>query len=152
MVQYQKVPGLTASRTQIEQTITQYKKFDQDYITSLAAEKAKFEKSITERNAKELEETVAAVKAEAAANLEKDRRDSLLIISQFLRLAAIRRGEEDVEDHLDENKALESTLTLVYEGNGKAVDIMSKLIQGSGDLVVSNLDETLTTTCKTSFI
>jgi hypothetical protein len=146
-----KKPSLEASLAQLEEQIAQYKKFDQEYKARLQAEKAEFEKSFTERAAKELHEKVAAAKAEAVASAEKDQQAALLLLSQFLRLAAIRRGDEEADANLDENKALEGVLAKVYTGNQEAVDTMVKLIQGSKDATVSINNEPLATTCKRSF-
>ncbi|KAH8593341.1 hypothetical protein B0O99DRAFT_220424 [Bisporella sp. PMI_857] len=143
--QIQKLPTLLAQLATWEDQVEQLKKIELEYKTNLAADKANFEKTITERHAKELDEAVAKVKADAAAKSEKDQRSALLIVSQFLRLAAVRRGEEADAD-LDENKALEGALTLVYEGNQKAVEVMLKIIQGSEDTTISVNNEPLTTT------
>lgn len=136
---------------QLEEQIVQYKKFNQEYKARSQAEMAEFEKSFTERAAKELQEKVAAAKAEAVASAEKDQQGALLLLSQFLRLAAIRRGDEEADANLDENKALEGVLAKVYTGNQEAVDTMINLIQGSDTTTVSINNEPLTTTCKLFF-
>lgn len=138
-----KLPQLKAALAQHEEQITQFKKFDQEYKATLATDKANFEKAIKERHAKELEEAVSAVKAEA----EKEQKRSLLVISQFLHLAAVRRGE-DADAEIDENKALEGALTWVYEGSEKAVAVMVKIVQGADEPTTSITNEQLTTTCK----
>ena len=138
-----KLPQLKAALAQHEEQITQFKKFDQEYKANLATDKANFEKSIKEQHAKELEEAISAAKLEA----EKEQKRSLLIISQFLHLAAVRRGE-DADAELDENKALEGALTWVYEGSEKAVGVMTKIVQGVDEPTVSISNEQLTTTCK----
>jgi hypothetical protein len=145
-----KKPSLQASLTQLEEQIAQYKKFDQEYKARSQVEKAEFEKSFTDRANKELEEKVAAAKAEAVASAEKDQRDALLLLSQFLRLAAIRRGDDEADVNLDENKALEGVLSQVYSGDLKAVDTMVNLIQGSEKTTVSIASEPLKTTCRFS--
>jgi vacuolar-type H+-ATPase subunit I/STV1 len=81
-------PKLQASLTQLEEQITQYKKFDQEYKTRLQSEKTEFEKAFNEKATKELEEAVAVAKAETYADALKDQQSGLLLISQFLRLAA----------------------------------------------------------------
>ena len=101
-----KKPALQASLTQLEEQVAQYTKFDQDYKSRAQAEKAEMEKTFNERASKQLDEEIAAVKAEAHATAVKEQEQSLLIISQFLRLAAVRRGEEEHAE-LEENKALE---------------------------------------------
>jgi hypothetical protein len=156
-----KKPSLQASLAQLEEQIAQYKKFDQEYKAQSQAEKAEFEKTITERMSKELEEKTKALeektrelekriaeeKANAVALALKDQQNALLLLSQFLRLAAIRRGDEDADAELDENKALEGVLSKVYEGNQEAVDHMIDLIQGSEKTTFSIHGEALTTTC-----
>jgi hypothetical protein len=143
-----KKPQLQASLTQLEEQITQYKKFDQEYKAILATEKAALKKSSEERFAKELEEAVAAAKAEAVAEAKQEQRAALLLISQFLRLAAVRRGDEEADATLDENMALEGLLSKVYGGDTSAVETMVNIIEGSSDPTVSVNSETLTTTCK----
>jgi len=145
-----KKPSLQASLTQLEEQVSQYKKFDEEYKARLSAEKAEFEKTFTERAAKELEEAVAAAKAEAMADNEKEQRAGLLLVSQFLRLAAVRRSEDETSALSDENKALEGILSKIYSGDENAVDNMVKIIQGSEEPTVSVNFEPLTTTCQYS--
>ena len=142
-----KKPSLQASLTQLEEQIAQYKKFDQEYKARSQVEKAEFEKSFTDRTNKELEEKVTAAKKEAVFSAEQDQRAALLLLSQFLRLAAIRRGDEEADVNLDENKALEGVLSQVYSGDLKAVDAMVNLIQGSEKTTTSIASEPLKTTC-----
>lgn len=133
---------------QYEEQIAQYKKFDQEYKAKAQVEKAEFEKVLNERSAKELEEAVAKAKAEAAALTTQNQQKDLLLISQFLRLAAIRRADEEADANQDENKALEGVLARVYTGDENAVTTMLKLIQGSEEETVSVTGDVLTTTCK----
>lgn len=142
-----KKPSLQASLTQLEEQIAQYKKFDQEYKAKSQAEKSEFEKVFTERASKELEEALKAAKAEAHAAFEKEQKDNLLLLSQFLKLAAIRRGEDEAAD-LEESKALEGLLAEVYRGDGKAVAAMLNLIEGSSETVKSVGEEPLNVTCK----
>jgi len=140
-----KKPQLQASLSQLEEQIAQYKKFDQEYKATLAAEKASLKQTFEERYSKDLEASVAAVKAEVLAEAEEQRRGALLLISQFLRLAAVRRGDEE-NANVDENMALEGVLAKVYAGDEKAVQTMIKLIEGSCDASMSIDSEPLTTT------
>jgi hypothetical protein len=144
-----KKPQLQASLTQLEDQIAQYKKFDQEYKARSQTEKAEFEKTFTEKSAKELAEAVAAIKAEAAAEASKQQHSNLLLVSQFLRLAAARRAEE-ADQSLDENQALEGVLLSVYSGDESAVATMIKLINGSEENTYSVNGEELKTTCKIS--
>ncbi|RQM04724.1 hypothetical protein DH86_00004325 [Scytalidium sp. 3C] len=141
-----KIPSLKASVVQYEEQIAQYKKFDQEYKAKAQVEKAEFEKVLNERSAKELEEAVAKAKAEAAALTTQNQQKDLLLISQFLRLAAIRRADEEADANQDENKALEGVLARVYTGDENAVTTMLKLIQGSEEETVSVTGDVLTTT------
>jgi hypothetical protein len=146
-----KKPSLQASLAQLEEQIAQYKKFDQEYKARMSSEKAEFEKSFTERASKELEEAVAATKAEAQSITEKEQEQALLLLSQFLRLAAVRRGEEE-NAGLQENMALEGLLAQVYSGDANAVAAMVNLIQGSEETLTSVTGEPLAVTCKFHYL
>jgi hypothetical protein len=141
-----KKPSLQASLTQLEEQIAQYKKFDQEYKARSQKEKDEFEKTFTEKAEVDLSEAIASTKAEAASQIAKEQNDNMLVLSQFLSLAAIRRIDSDPS--LDENKALEGVLLQVYRGNETAVASMVKLINGSDDPVYSTDGEALSTTCK----
>ncbi|RDW71435.1 hypothetical protein BP6252_07998 [Coleophoma cylindrospora] len=141
-----KKPSLQASLAQLEEQIAQYKKFDQEYKTRLQTEKAEVEKALTDRSAKELEEAVAAAKAAASADSTKALTDGLLILTQFLKLAAIRRTEDEASMEFEENRAIEGILAKVYNGDETGVDFMMKLINGADEPTVSVQDETLSTT------
>ncbi len=146
-----KKPSLQASLAQLEEQIAQYKKFDQEYKSRSQAEKAEFEKMLTEQSDKKLEEAVAAARAEAAATAMKEQQSNMLLLSQFLRLAAARRAEE-ADSSLDENQALEGVLLSVYSGDEIAVATMIKLINGSSENTYAVTGEKLETTCKAHFI
>lgn len=141
-------PKLQASLTQLEEQITQYKKFDQEYKARMQSEKAEFERASKEKASKDLDEAVATAKADGIADALKEQRSGLLLISKFLRLAAIRRGDEEADATLDENKALEGVLAKVYGGDVEAVDHMVNIIRGDDSATVSVNSEPLTTTCK----
>jgi hypothetical protein len=89
------------------------------------------------------------VKDEAEKNLAKTLHDNLLVLSQFLRLAAARRAEE-ADSQLDENLALEGVLLNVYSGDENAVATMLKLVQGAEEPTRSTSGETLKTTCESA--
>jgi hypothetical protein len=144
-----KKPQLQASLAQLEEQIAQYKKFDQEYKARLQAEKAELEKTHIEQAAKKLESAVSAAKAEAEASYAKELQSNLLLVSQFLRLAAARRSEE-ADAALDENMALEGVLLSVYSGDETAVATMIKLISGADENVYAVTGEELQTTCKPS--
>lgn len=138
-------PRLQASLAQLEEQIAQYKKFDEEYRARSQAEKAGFEKTFTDKAAKELELAVASARGEAEATALKEQKDNLLLLSQFLKLAAIRRGEDEATE-LEESKALEGLLAQVYAGDASAVAAMLSLIQGTNDTITSIAGEPLTVT------
>lgn len=142
-----KKPALQASLTQLEDQIAQYKKFDEDFKARAQSDKAQLEKDLTDRANKNLEEAVAAAKKDAHAATIKEQEQSLLLVSQFLRLAAVRRSE-DQDAELDENKALEGLLAAVYTGNSQAVSAMVNLIQGSKETIRGVDNEDTSVTCK----
>lgn len=146
--QIQKKPALQAQLTQLEEQVQIYKKLEEEFKARLEVEKAEFEKAFMDRANKELEEKVAAAKKEAYASAEQEQRNALLLLSQFLRLAAIRRGDEEADASLDENKALEGVLSSVYTGDLKAVETMVNLIQGAEITTVSISADPLKTTCR----
>ncbi|KAK8086576.1 hypothetical protein PG994_001550 [Apiospora phragmitis] len=125
-----KKPQLESQLAQVEEQLAQYKKVDEEYRTKSAADKAKVEKDLTERLEKEKADALVAATEKAAADIKKVQHDSLLVLTQFLRLAAARRSE-DADATADENMALEGVLLNVYSGDENAVATMMKLIEGS---------------------
>lgn len=146
-----KKPALQASLAQLEEQIVQYKKFDQEYKLKLQTEKAELEKNYIERSSKELEEAVSSAKSEAAAAAVKEQQENLLLLSQFLKLAAIRRGEDETAEQ-EESKALEGLLAQVYAGDASAVAAMLNLIHGSSETLLSVNGEILNVSCKHSIL
>lgn len=73
----------------------------------------------------------------------------MLLVSQFLRLAAYRR-EEEVDSESDESQAIEGALLLLYAGDDSAVDAILKLVEGSEERIMSVPGEQLQTTCEYS--
>lgn len=142
-----KKPSLEASLAQLKAQVEQYKKFDQEYKAAAQAEKALFEKSHSERASKELEEAVTAAKVEAKLAAKKEQEDNFLSLSQFLRLAAVRRGEDE-DPELPENIALEALLVKVYTGDATAVNAITKIVEGSTEPVTTQAGDILKSTCK----
>lgn len=99
---------------------------------------------MTKQLVKEKEDAVA----EAVAAAEQDKRESLLMISQFLRLAAQRRADKNTDPESDESLALEALLFLFYDGEDGAVQGMLKYIQGADENVITSLGDSLQTTCE----
>ncbi len=71
--------------------------------------------------------------AAAVAEGKKGAKDSLLVLSKFLRAAAAKRQGGD--ETSAENRAFEGALLLVYGGEADAVIAMESLIDGSEDKV-----------------
>ncbi|KAI6550395.1 hypothetical protein MCOR03_009470 [Pyricularia oryzae] len=141
----QKKEGLQAQLAQLEEQLSQYKKIDQEYRTRANQIKTELEKTLSDRYEKEKADALAEVKAELSGAADKTLHDSLLVMSQFLRLAAARRGEEH-DPELDENRALEGVLLQVYSGDEEGVATMLKLVQGSSEKAKSVASEPLEAT------
>ncbi|KAI1825226.1 hypothetical protein F4861DRAFT_502915 [Xylaria intraflava] len=143
--QRQKKPQLEAQLAQYEEQLAQYKKVDEDYKTRSAADKAALEKTLTEKFEKEKADAISELTKKTTAEARKSLHDSLLILSQFLRLAAARRSEE-ADTSIDENMALEGVLLNVYSGDEHAVSAMLKLIEGASETTLSVAGDELQTT------
>lgn len=141
-----KKPQLELQLAQVEEQLAQYKKIDEEYRTKSAADKAKVEKDLTERLEKEKADALVAATEKAAADVKNVQHDSLLVLTQFLRLAAARRSE-DADATADENMALEGVLLNVYSGDENAVATMMKLIEGSEEKTRSVSGDELQTSC-----
>ncbi|KAI0429021.1 hypothetical protein F5Y09DRAFT_311501 [Xylaria sp. FL1042] len=140
-----KKPQLEAQLAQFEEQLAQYKKVDEDYRSRSAADKAAVEKTLTEKFEKEKADIINELTEKAAADAKQSLHDNLLVLSQFLRLAAARRSEE-ADAGLDENMALEGVLLNVYSGDEHAVSTMLKLIEGSSEVTRSVTGDALQTT------
>ena len=133
--QAQKKPALQAQLAQLEEQLSQYKQFDEEYQKKLSAEKAALEASHKE----ELTTVKNTSTAEALAEAKREASDNLLVLSRFLRAAAARRQSGD--DASSENRAFEGALLQVYGGELTAVTAMESLIAGS-DVLVPTVDNT----------
>ena len=127
--QAQKKPSLQSSLAQLEEQISQYKQFDEDYQKRLVAEKSALEAAHKE----EIQTVKDAALVEATAESKKEAKDSLLVLSKFLRAAAAKRQGGDANSA--ENRAFEGALLLVYGGETGAVIAMENLISGSEEKV-----------------
>ena len=140
--QAQKKPSLQASLVQLEEQISQYKQFDEDYQKRLSAEKSALESAHKD----ELRKVKDAAVAEAETQSRKEAKDNLLVLSKFLRAAAAKRQGGD--ETSPENRAFEGALLLVYGGEVGAVVAMESLISGSEEKVPT-VDQTPSEfTCK----
>ncbi|KZF20626.1 hypothetical protein L228DRAFT_269927 [Xylona heveae TC161] len=126
-----KKPALQASLAQLEEQVSHYKKFDQEYQTRMATEKALLEST----HKKEMGELKDAIRAEAKAEAEKDDKERLLVFSKFLRAAAAKR--QFIDEETEESKAFEGVLLLVYGGDASAVASIERLIDGTADQVTA---------------
>ncbi|CAK7228762.1 hypothetical protein SBRCBS47491_007016 [Sporothrix bragantina] len=140
-----KKPSIQAQLTQLEEQYTQFKKLDSDYRQRLSSDKAEVTKTLTEKFEKEKADAVREATEAATAAGEKNLHDSLLTLSQFLRLAAARRAD-DQNQQLDENLALEGVLLQVYSGDESGVTTMLKLVQGAQETTKGVSNEPLQTT------
>ncbi|KAH7146404.1 hypothetical protein EDB81DRAFT_856812 [Dactylonectria macrodidyma] len=132
-----KKPALQAQLAQYEEQLVQYQKVDEQYRTRIAAEKAEWERN--------LEKVKADSISEAEKTSQKALKDNLLVLSQFLRLAAYRR-EEAKDPESDESQAIEGVLLAIYSGDDLAVQSMLNLVNGTEDQIVSVPGEQLETT------
>lgn len=142
-----KKPSLQAQLSQLEEQITQYKKFEQEFTDRSKAERDE----LSAAHQKELEDLRSQIKPQAEEpkpEKAQDLRTPLLALSRFLRAAAARRQLED--DESEETKAFEGALLLLYGGDDAAVDAMEKLINGAEEGVTSTEGQMLSVTCKIS--
>ncbi|KAI2615094.1 hypothetical protein GGR54DRAFT_308402 [Hypoxylon sp. NC1633] len=140
-----KKPQLESQLAQLEEQLAQYRKIDDEYRSRATVEKASLEKSLTDKFEKEKAEAINEIKEQAVAEVKKVQRESLLVLSQFLRLAAARRVEA-VDSGSDENQALEGVLLNVYSGDEHAVSTIIKLVEGTDEKTLSVAGEELQTT------
>ncbi|KAI9669226.1 MAG: hypothetical protein M1817_004721 [Caeruleum heppii] len=135
-----KKPSLEASRAQLQEQVAQYQKFDQDYQARLKSEKLALRRSHDQELDRVREETKTAV--------QKEKKEHLLLLSKFLRLAAAKRQEASAEgregDILNEaEKAFEGLLSVVYLGDEGAVSAFEKLFLGANEAVLDVTDAPL---------
>lgn len=135
-----KKPALQAQLATLEEQLAQYQRVHEQYASKAAAEKADFDKTI--------EKVKADATAEAKLSFDKSFQDNLLLLSQFLRLAAYRREAQDPD--ADESQAIEGVLLAIYSGDSSAVAAMMKLMDGTDENVISVPGERLQSTCKSS--
>ncbi|OAA69998.1 hypothetical protein LEL_09814 [Akanthomyces lecanii RCEF 1005] len=132
-----KKPALQAQLATLEEQLAQSQRVHDQYAAQAATEKAEFEKTI--------QKLKADATAEAKQAFDETFQDNLLLLSQFLRLAAYRR-EEGSNPDADENQAIEGVLLAIYSGDSSAVAAMMKLMEGSAEQVISVPGETLEST------
>lgn len=140
-------PALEAELARYEEQLAQIQKIDDEWRATVASVKAETEKKLADKYEKEKAEAVAEVKSKAEAEATKALEDGFLVLSQFLRLAAHRRGEA-ADSTEDQDLALEGILLSVYGGDQSAVATMIRLYQGTDDTAISVAGELLQTTCK----
>lgn len=133
-----KKPALQAQLAQYEEQLTQYQKIHQQYRSKADADKATLDETIAQAK--------ADARAEVKAEFERIQGENLLVVSQFLRLAAYRR-EESQDPESDESQAIEGVLLAIYAGDQSAVSAMQKLVNGTSDTIASVSALPLSTTC-----
>ncbi|KAK0704783.1 hypothetical protein B0H67DRAFT_360149 [Lasiosphaeris hirsuta] len=136
-----KKPALQAQLFQLEEQLAQHRKIEQEHRARIA----EHEKALTDKFEKEKAELVAEIKEKAEAEASAALKTNLLILSQFLRLAAARRAE-DIDSTADENMALEGVLLHIYSGDENAVATMLKLVNGADEQTHSTVGDLLQTT------
>ncbi|KAK3941715.1 hypothetical protein QBC46DRAFT_381810 [Diplogelasinospora grovesii] len=136
-----KKPALREQLAQLEEQLATHKKIDAESRARLA----EHEKTLTAKFEKEKAELVAELEKKAADQANTMLKDNLLVLSQFLRLAAARRTE-DADSTSDESQALEGVLLHIYSGDEDAVATMLKLVQGVEEQTRSTTGELLATT------
>ncbi|KAI7786204.1 hypothetical protein LA080_004588 [Diaporthe eres] len=136
--------SLKAEVARLEEQLAQYEKIDGEYRAQVASVKSDIEKTYEQDKA----DAVAEVKKQAEEDAKKSLHDGLLVLSQFLRLAAHRRAEAP-ESTEDEDQALEGILLGVYGGDEAAVNVMLRLCEGTEDKTAGVGGETLQTTYAT---
>ncbi|KAM4059202.1 hypothetical protein HRG_007936 [Hirsutella rhossiliensis] len=135
--QVMKKPALQAQLTQMEEQLVQYQKVHEQYRSRAKSDKAEWEKS--------LDKAKADAVGDAKQEFKKSQQEHLLVLSQFLRLAAYRR-EEAKDPESDESQAIEGVLLAIYAGDETAVASMLKLIEGSEEQILSVPGDQLQTT------
>ncbi len=141
--QFLKKSELEGQIADLENQVTQNKKIHEAFQKRLAEQ----EKSLAEKFEAAKAALTTELEEKAAVIADKKLRQSLLVVSQFLRLAAARRAE-DVDASADENLALEGVLLSVYTGDENAVAAMLKLVNGVEEPTQSTAGEDLQTTCE----
>lgn len=136
-----KKPALQSQLQQLEEQVSQYKQFGKHYEDRFAAEKAALE----EAHKAELEKAKQEAAVDAQLIAAKKWEDDLLVLSQFLYAAAAKRQQSD---ETEENRAFESLLTMVYQGNMSAVAAIQKLVTGAEDSVMSLEGDLMDCTCE----
>lgn len=139
----QKKPAIQQQLAELQDQITQFRKFDAEYQGKLAKQKADLEEK-HERETAELRQSLQANGVETSA---KELKSKLLVFSQFLRCAAAKRVDETNKDSA-ESKAFEGALLYVYGGDDVAVDTALKVIEGSEEMVPSIDEDVLGVKCK----
>ncbi|KAK0748505.1 hypothetical protein B0T21DRAFT_407019 [Apiosordaria backusii] len=136
-----KRPALQAQLFQLEQQLAQHKQIDAEHRARLS----QLETTLKEKFEKEKADLAEEVKQKVEAEAHETLKSSLLVVSQFLRLAAARRLAE-ADTTIDENAAVEGVLLHIYGGDNDAVTEMLKLVQGSDERVISVEAKELETT------
>lgn len=149
-----KKPLLQAQLAQLEQRLKELIEQEREKRALVAAARAEAKAEADKVLAEQLAEKLAEQEKELTAKFEKEKADikkeaetGLLVLSQFLALAAHRRAEE-ADQTADENMACEGVLLNIYSGDASGVETMLKLVRGVKEPTKSVTGETLKTTCE----
>ncbi|PSR85576.1 hypothetical protein BD289DRAFT_460887 [Coniella lustricola] len=141
-------PALEAELARYEEQLVQVQKIDDEWRALAASAKSDTERKLIDKFEKEKLDAIAETKQQAEADAKKTVEDAFLLLSQFLRLVAHRRGEAPGSEE-DLDKANEGILASVYGGDSAAVASMVKLYHGSEETTVSVAGEPLDVTFAT---
>lgn len=141
----QKKPQIQQQLAELQDQVTQYRKFDADYQSQLSKQRAELEEK-HERETAELRDSLQASGLETG---KKELKSKLLVFSQFLRCAAAKRVDE-ANQNSAESKAFEGALLYVYGGDELAVETALKVIEGSDDMVPGIEEENSGVKCELS--
>ncbi len=129
-----KKPQLQSQLVQLEEQLSQFRAFAQELEERFNQEKAML--------IQEHETEVTQLKQDAGNNKEEPKHnpqgieEGLKIISDFLHAAAFKRSQTDLQnDLMDEARAFEGALLLVYQGNEASITTLHNLIDGTDDKV-----------------
>lgn len=133
--QIEKKPAIKAQLAQLEEQISQYRNFSQDFEDRFAREKASLVESHEAEIAQLKEEAAVSPKAPESTAPE----EALKVISHFLHAAASKRVSEDPDS--DEARAFEGALLLVYQGNESSLSTLRNLVTGADEKITDTNGE-----------
>ena len=115
----------------LEEQAVQCGKICKDYEDRLIQEKAALAEAHRDELSKAIKEAASNARSEALKRSDED----LLVLSQFLHAATIKRQTTEASSH--ERQAFEAILLHIYQGNSAALNTLKNLLLGTEDKVVS---------------